>query len=98
VVEITVTRHARAKLRERALPLDVVKRVIEAPNYRFYDVISGGEVSIGEVEFRKTRIVLAVVFIRRGERISIVTAYPCSRMLEEIERKKKSGRWTGLVS
>jgi len=33
-----------------------------------------------------------------GERVSIVTAYPCSRVLEEIERKKKSGRWIGLVS
>jgi len=97
-VKITLTRHARAKLRERALPLDIVKRVVEAPRHRFYDLVSGAEVSIGEVESHERRIVLAVVFIRRGERIRIVTAYPCKRMLEEIERKKKSGRWIWLVS
>lgn len=97
-MKITLTRHARAKLRERASPLDMVRRVVEAPTHRFYDVISGAEVSIGEVEFHGRRIVLAVVFIRRGKRIRVVTTYPCKRMLEEIKRKKKLGRWIELVS
>jgi len=98
MMRITLTRHAREKLKERALPLDAVKRVIEAPEYRFYDVVSDAEVSVGKTELNGRRIILAVVFIRRGERIRIVTAYPCKGMLEEIERKERLGRWIRLVS
>ena len=98
MMRITLTRHARAKLRERALPLDAVRRVIEAPEYRFYDVVSDVEVSIGETELDGRHTILAVVFIRRDKRIRIVTAYPCKGMLEEIERKERLGRWVRLVS
>jgi hypothetical protein len=97
MVKITLTRHAKAKLEERALTLDLVRTVVEGPEHRFYDVVSDAEVSIGGVEFHSRRTFLAAVFITKDRRIHIVTAYTCKGIQKEIERKERLGRWLRLV-
>ena len=45
-VQIELSRHARRKLEERMLSLDVVRKVVANPRFVFYDLLSRAFVSV----------------------------------------------------
>ena len=91
--KLSLSKHAREKLRQRRIPLEELERVLENPQYRFYDVTSRSEVAIGEASLYGMQLSLAIIYRRRNGKPHIVTAYPVREVEEEIERKVKDGRW-----
>lgn len=68
--QIILTRHARIRLRERAITLDQVRSVIRSPEISYPDRLTGREVGVKPFGNRKLR----VVFARRQDDIFVITA------------------------
>ncbi len=88
-----MSKHARRKLEERMLSLDVVRNVVANPKFVFYDLLSRAFVAVSEVGVESVRISLVVVYVRKDNVIRVVTVYPCRRIDREIDRKVGVGRW-----
>jgi len=72
-----LSKHARRKLEERMLSLDVVSKVVANPKFVFYDLLSRAFVAVSEVGVESVRVSLVVVYVRRKDSvIRVVTVYP----------------------
>ncbi|MBS7606910.1 hypothetical protein KEJ14_03605 [Candidatus Bathyarchaeota archaeon] len=80
-------------MKERGIGIEDLRRVFENPIFRFYDVSSRAEVTIGESILYDLKIFLVVIFRRKDDCLHIITIYPIRNVREEVERKVKSGRW-----
>ena len=50
-------------MRQRRIPLEELERVLENPQYRFYDFASRSEVAIGEASLYGMQLSLVIIYI-----------------------------------
>lgn len=92
-LRLSFSRHAGRKLEERQITEDMLMRVLQNPQARFYDTSSLAQVAIREVSQHALSVNLVVIFRRRDDLYHIVTAFPLKDLKSEVERKVKVGRW-----
>ncbi|MEW6482265.1 MAG: DUF4258 domain-containing protein [bacterium] len=86
------SKHALLKIEEREIGKSLIEKVIEKPDFLFYDIITKSMVAIGKVEMARTETYLVIPFVKEGEQIKVVTIYPCKNIEKEIN-KKEAKRW-----
>ena len=92
-LKVSLSAHARVKLKERKLSIRIVSKVLAAPQLEYYDIALGAHISIARVQQFGEAIHLVVVYRRNGDRFHVVTAYPVKDISSETQRKLKGGRW-----
>ena len=83
--------HLKIRLKQRKIPIDYPKRIIESPNQEYFDTFSRRNISVKKLYFegRMRNILVAYDIIKRN--IEIVTIHVISS--KEISNKIRSGRW-----
>ena len=90
---VRFSKHAREKLEIRKLDVRMIQEVLDDPEWRFYDTLRGSKVAAKSVKMSDRQIVLAVVYVARGDEYHVITVYPSKTFDQEAGRKVKSGRW-----
>jgi hypothetical protein len=91
-MEITFSKHALRKLKERKLDVSIVEKAVKEPTFIFYDLISRSMIAIAEIKIANTLTNLVVPHVKEKDNIRIITVYPCKDINREI-RKKEGVRW-----
>ena len=90
---IRLSKHAQEKLAVRQLDIRMIEEVLDGPEHRFYDTLSGSEVAAKVVKINEEVLMLAVVYTIRDDAHYIITVYPSKGFKAEADRKVKFGRW-----
>ena len=88
--EVTFSKHALRKIKERKLSEDMVKKVLNEPKFIFYDLLTNAIVAIANVKIGTISTYLVVPYTKEDEKIKVITVYPCRDINREI--KKKEGK------
>lgn len=92
--KLTFSKHASVKLEQRHLQEEMLSKVLQNPEARFYDTNSRAQIAVGNVRQEGVDTKMVVVFRRtHGDTYHIVTAYPVVDLESEIRRKVNAGRW-----
>jgi len=94
-IKITFSKHAQRKIVERELEQTIVEKVLESPNFIFYDLISKAMIAIAKVEIAGISTNLIVPYVKENDIFKIVTVYPCRDINREIKRKEGT-RWVRI--
>ena len=89
---MTLSIHAKFKLRERRLTIEQVSKALATPENRYYDTVSGALVSVASVKSLGDDVSLVVVYRREADAAHVVTAYPVKEAAAERRRKVRLGR------
>ncbi|MCD6489916.1 MAG: DUF4258 domain-containing protein [Thermodesulfobacterium sp.] len=87
-MKITFSKHASQKIKERKIKVEMIKKVLNDPEFLFYDLIERILVAVAKVKINDIQTNLVVIFTKKGEEIKIVTTYPCKNIDKEIKRKE----------
>ncbi len=86
------TYHAREKMREYSISEADIEKTIKAPEKLFLDVKTGRLIAIKKwIESKHL-----VVVYEADEPVTIVTAFPTSKVNKVVENRVKKGRWVEL--
>jgi len=88
--EIVYTDHLLFRIRQRGIPYDLPRLILETANEFYYDSKTKHYIAIAQVEYREKIREMIVVF-EIDDEISLITIHPIKR--EQKERRIKSGRW-----
>lgn len=90
-MKIVLIPHLKIRLKERKIPQDYPKTIIQNSEEKYKDFATGYNIAVRSLEYNgKLRpMVVAYDIIESGVRA--ITVYPTSR--QEIENKLKRGRW-----
>ncbi len=94
-MEITLSKHAQRKLKERELDQAIVEKVLREPDFIFYDLFSKTMIAIAEVEIAGIHTNLVIPYVKENDKLKIVTIYPCREIDREI-RRKEGMRWARI--
>jgi hypothetical protein len=86
------SKHALLKIKERKIEKELVKKVIQEPEFLFYDIMGKCMIAISKVIIAGTETHLVVPFERESGEVKVVTAYPCRNLKKEI-RRKEGKKW-----
>lgn len=86
------SRHALLKIKERKIEKELIEKVIQEPEFLFYDVIGKCMIAIGRVIMAGMETNLIVPFEKENDVVKVVTAYPCRNVKKEI-RRKEGKKW-----
>jgi len=92
MVELTFSKHAVRKLKERTFDVNMVEKVLTEPNFIFYDLLAKTMIAIAEVKIANTSTNLVVPYVKENNKIKVITVYPCKDINREIGRKE-GVRW-----
>jgi uncharacterized DUF497 family protein len=85
--EIRFSKHARKKLQERKVAVEMVKRIITSPDVILYDVVTKAMIAIAEVKIADLSTHFIVSFTIEDDNIKVITMYPCKNINRELKRK-----------
>lgn len=90
-MKIVYRPHLKIRLKQREIPFDYPKRIVEQPNQEYFDEFTKRNVAIKKLflEEKMRNIVVAYDIIKNT--IEIITIHVISD--EEIGNKVRSGRW-----
>ncbi len=91
---IKYVRHAKLRLRERLIEEDEVKRIIESPFAKYYDVLTGCYVATGS-RIKKENHDLIILY-KSDEVVTVISVIDTSKYDEIASRKERIGRWIKL--
>ena len=90
-MKIVLIPHLKIRLKERRIPQDYPKIIIQNSEEKYKDLDTGYNIAVRSMEYSgKLRPMVVAYAIMKSEVIA-VTIYPTSR--QEIENKLKRGRW-----
>ena len=92
MADVKLSKHAQLKIKERKIDKDLLWEVINKPGFLFYDIFTKSMIAIGKVVISDNETYLVISFIKEGNTIKIITAYPCREIQKEID-KKEGKRW-----
>jgi hypothetical protein len=88
---IKYVEHAKLRLRERLIEEDEVKRIIESPFAKYYDVLTRSFVVIGA---RTRREGHNIIILYEGDNVvTVMSVIDTSKSDEIASRKERMGRW-----
>jgi len=93
--EITFSKHALRKIEERKLSEDMVKKVLNEPEFIFYNLLTNAIVAIANVKIGAISTYLVIPYTKEDEKIKVITVYPCRDINREI-KKKEGKRWVKI--
>lgn len=90
-MKIVLIPHLKIRLKERKIPQNYPKTIIQDSEEKYRDVDTGYNIAVKSMEYNgKLRPMVTAYAIMESE-IQAVTVYPTSR--KDIESKLKRGRW-----
>jgi len=95
-LKLTLSAHARAKVKERKLSVRILSKVIAMPQLRYYDIASRAQISIARISQLGEEVHLVVVYRRNDDTFHVVTAYPVKEISRQVQRKLKATQWIPL--
>ncbi|GAH30509.1 unnamed protein product, partial [marine sediment metagenome] len=91
----TFSKHAQRKVAERELEQTIVEKVLESPDFVFYDLVSKTMIAIAKVEITGISTNLIIPYVKENDILKVVTIYPCRDIKREIKRKEGT-RWVKI--
>ena len=91
-MRLAFSRHAERQMVKRNVTRAEVQLVVSRPQHVLRNLVKGTYVAIGQVSGRW----IVAVFIKRGDLIRVVTAYPTRDAERLIARKVRRGVWRRL--
>lgn len=90
-MKIVYKLHLKIRLKQREIPIDYPRQIIEFPEQEYFDTLAKRNIAIKKLYFegKLRNIVVAYDIIK--DRIEIVTVHIISS--KEIENKVRVGRW-----
>lgn len=83
--------HLKIRLKERRIPTDYPKRIVEFPEQKFFDTLANRYIAIKKLYFEGERRNILAAYDIIENTIEIVTIHVISS--KEIKNKVHSGRW-----
>ena len=90
--DLIFSKHAQLKIHERRIDKDLLVKVIEKPEFLFYDLFYKSMIGIGKVVIQGNDTYLVIPFIKEGASTKVITVYTCKEIQKEID-KKEGKRW-----
>lgn len=91
LVKLIFTDHLKTRLRQRKIPLKIVRQIFSQTQEFFYDTLRKHHIVVSTVIYnRKPRKVLAA-YDKIDQTAEIITIHPITD--KEIEGRLESGRW-----
>ncbi|MBA7685034.1 hypothetical protein ES703_93447 [subsurface metagenome] len=94
-IKITFSKHAQRKVAERELEQTIIEKVLESPDFVFYDLVSKAMIAIAKVEITGISTNLIIPYVKENDILKVVTIYPCRDINREIKRKEGT-RWVRI--
>lgn len=90
-MKIVYKPHLKIRLRQREIPTDYPKQIIESADQEYFDTLTKRNVAIKKLEFEGNLRNILVAYDIIGNIIEAVTIHIISD--REIENKVRTGRW-----
>jgi hypothetical protein len=88
---VKYVRHAKLRLRERLIEENEVKRIIESPFAKYYDMLTGCFVAIGARIKREGHSLM--ILYEGDDAVTVISVIDTSKADEIASRKERIGRW-----
>ena len=91
-MRIVYTDHLRARLKEREIPLKIVKEIFDKAEEYYLDKLRGHNIVVSTVKYQgKLRKALLAYDTISEEEVEAITVHPITS--EQIKQRVSSGRW-----
>lgn len=85
--------HLRRRLKEREIPKDYPKKILQGSEKNYLDTITDHNIAIKRLRYNSKLRSMVIVYDIIGKNRDIVTIYPISE--SELRNRLKPGRWKG---
>ena len=90
-MKIVYRQHLKIRLKEREIPFDYPKQILESPEREYFDTQAARNIAIKNLLFKGLLRNIVIAYDIIDDRIEIVTIHVISD--KEIKSKLESGRW-----
>lgn len=83
--------HLKNRLKQRQIPLDYPRKILDKPDQRYLDTPKGRHIAIRRLKYKNKMRPMMVAYDIIGQDLEIITIHPENS--KQIENRIKSGRW-----
>jgi|SRR3989344_1313132 len=90
-MKLLYTDHLKSRLKQRGIPLIIVKEIFGKPLGYYWDNLRNHYVVVGEVVYKGKRRKVLAAYDKIGKEAEVITVHPITSY--EIRQRLNSGRW-----